>query len=125
MAEYVWDNPKTGFCALRCDKMYIHFFGGETTVNVIIYHVTLELFLMPLLLDNKQTNILFQHGRTSHIHMEVTTFSRRQMPTDGSARIIYYLVFMISRSDPLNLIAQDSVKDEVYVPPMPVTPNTT
>ena len=56
MAEYIWDNPKIGFCALRCDKMYIHFFGGKTTVNVIIYHVTLELFLMPLLLDNKQTN---------------------------------------------------------------------
>lgn len=36
MAEYIRDNPNTGFCALRCDKMYIHFFDGETTVNVII-----------------------------------------------------------------------------------------
>jgi len=53
--------------------------------------------------------------------MDVTTFSRRQMPTDGSARGIHYLVSMISRSDPLNLIVQDSVKDEVHVPPMPVT----
>jgi len=43
------------------------------------------------------------------------------MPTDGSARGIHYLVSMISRSDPLNLIVQDSVKDEVHVPPMPVT----
>jgi len=55
--------------------------------------------------------------------MEVTTFPRRQMPTDGSARVIYYLVSMISRSDPLNLIVQDSVKDEVYVPTLPVIPN--
>jgi len=55
--------------------------------------------------------------------MDVTTFSRRQMPTDGLARGIHYLVFMISRSDPLELIVQDSVKDEVYIPPMPVTLN--
>jgi len=45
------------------------------------------------------------------------------MPTDGLARGIHYLVFMISRSDPLELIVQDSVKDEVYIPPMPVTLN--
>jgi hypothetical protein len=77
---------------------------------------------MPLLPDNKQ-NILFQHGRTSHIHMDVTTFLRRQKLTHGSARGIHYLVSMISRSDPLDLIVQDSVKDQVYVPPMPVTLN--
>jgi len=40
----------------------------------------------------QQTNILLQHGRTSHIHMEVTTFLGRQTPTDGSARVIHYLV---------------------------------
>jgi len=65
MAEYVWDNPKTGICALRCDKVYIHFFGGEKTVNVIIYHVMLELFLMPLLFDNKQT--FFSNMEKHHI----------------------------------------------------------
>jgi len=55
--------------------------------------------------------------------MDVTTFLRRQMPTDGLARGIHYLVSMISRPDPLNLIVQDSVKEGVYVPPMPVTVN--
>lgn len=45
------------------------------------------------------------------------------MPTDGSARGIHYFASMISRSDPLDLIVQDSVKDEVYVPPVSVTPN--
>jgi hypothetical protein len=45
------------------------------------------------------------------------------MPTDGSARGIHYLVSIISRYDPLNVIVQGSVKEEVYVPPMPVTLN--
>jgi hypothetical protein len=47
MAEYVCDNPKTGFCAMRCDKVYIHFFGEvkKKTVNVIIYHVVLTVVL--------------------------------------------------------------------------------
>jgi hypothetical protein len=45
------------------------------------------------------------------------------MPTDGSARRIHYLVSMISRSDPLDPIVQDSVKDKVRVPPMPITLN--
>jgi hypothetical protein len=83
----------------------------------------LELFSMTLLLDNKQTNILCQHGRTSHIHMELTTFSRRQLPTDGSARGIYYLVSMISKPDPCDFIERDSIKDEANVLLMFVTLN--
>jgi len=55
------------------------------------------------------------------VHIVATTFSRRQTPTDGSARSIHYLVSVISRPDLLELIVQDSVKDDVYVLPMPVT----
>jgi hypothetical protein len=65
MAEYVWDNPKTSFCALRYDKVYRHFFGGGETVNVIIYYVMLEFLLMTLLLYSKQT--FFPNMEEHHI----------------------------------------------------------
>jgi hypothetical protein len=103
MTEYVWDNPKTSFCALRCGKVCRHCFDGGKTVGKTV---------MTLLLDNKQTNILCQHGGTSHIHMELRTFSRRQLPSNGSARGIYFLVSMISKPDPRDFIERDSMKDE-------------
>jgi hypothetical protein len=103
MAEYIWDNPKTSFCALRWDKVYRHCFDGEKQLMWLSCHVGVVL---NALATWKKTNILCQHGRTSHIHMELTTFSNRQLPTDGSARGIHYLVPMISKLDPLTLLSR-------------------
>jgi hypothetical protein len=38
-------------------------------------------------------------------------------------RGVHFLASMISRSDPLNFFLWGFVKDEVYVPPMPMTLN--
>jgi hypothetical protein len=62
------------------DKIYGSFFFGEGTVNGIIYLDMLELWIMPLLLQNKP-NVVFQHnGAPPHIHNEVTIYLNEQFP---------------------------------------------
>jgi hypothetical protein len=120
MAEYVRDNPKTCFCALSCDKVYRPFSSGGQTINGIIYHDMLELWLMPLLLDNKhsfptwQSTTYPQGGK--NILEEAVGWVMVQLWG------IHFLVSTISRPDP-DSIPRHSVKGEVYVLPMPVTLN--
>jgi hypothetical protein len=104
--------------------VYGPFFFGEKTVNGIIYHNMLELWLMPQLLEDKP-NVVFQHDRAPlHIHNEVITFLNRQLPQqwigqEGSTS------WPLQSPDltPLNFLLWGFVKEEVYVPPMPITLN--
>jgi hypothetical protein len=110
------------FGAASCDKVYGTFFFGEKTVDGIIYRDMLELWLMPQLLEDK-SNVVFEHdGALPHVHNEVTTSLNRQLPErwigqGGSTS-------WPPRSPdltPLDFFLWGFVKDEVHVPPMPIT----
>jgi hypothetical protein len=84
----------------------------------------LKLWLLPQLLQDKP-NVVFQHdGVPPHIHNEVMTFLKGSSLSNGSAK-------WGSTSWPLqspdltllNFFLWGFMKDEVYIPPMPITMN--
>jgi hypothetical protein len=81
----------------------------------------LELWLMPQLFQDKQ-NVVVQHDGTPSQHSRIGGCL-----SDGSAGRgggSYFLASAISRSDPpLDFFLWGFVKDELYVPPVPVTLN--
>jgi hypothetical protein len=98
--------------------------SGKKTVNGIIYRDMLELWLIPQLLQDKP-NVVFQlDGVPPHHHNEVKIFLYRQLPERWSGR--GGSTSWTPRSPyltPLEFFLWGFVKDEVYVPPMPITLN--
>jgi hypothetical protein len=84
----------------------------------------LELWFMPQLLENK-ANVVFQHdGAPPRIHNEGTAFLNRQLSERWIGR--GGSTYWTPRSPdltPLDFFLWGFVKDEVYVPLMPITLN--
>jgi hypothetical protein len=90
-------------------------------VEEIIYCDMMELWLEPQLLQYKQNVVLKHDGAPPHINIG-------SCQRDGSAEGVHFRASVISRSDPhptpaVDIFLWSFVKDEVYVPPMPITLN--
>jgi hypothetical protein len=86
----------------------------------------LELWLRPQLLQDKPNVVSGHDGAPSHSHYEVTTFLNRRLPEGwiglgGGGPIPGLRGLQIWPH--LDFFLWGFVKDELYVPPMPITLN--
>jgi hypothetical protein len=120
VVEHVRDSPKvTVFCAVSRTQVYGPFFFAETTVTSHVYLDRLEHFLVPQLDVN---NVIWQQdGAWPHYHRDVKRYLNQTFPGRWKGRGGY--IPWPPRSPyltPMDFSFWGFVKDNVYIPPMPV-----
>ncbi|XP_033610354.1 uncharacterized protein LOC117282915 [Cryptotermes secundus] len=118
--EHVRDSPKVNvFCAIILMKVYGPFFFDENTVTGVTYLRILQNWLVPQMNEASGDYIFQQDGAPSHWHLNVRRFLNESLPQLA-------LQFWPPRSPdltPCDFFLWGSVKDTVYVPPLPTNLN--
>ncbi|XP_066996029.2 uncharacterized protein [Anabrus simplex] len=125
--EHVRDSPKVNvFCAVSNTKVYGPFFFNEQTVTGLTYLDLLTEWLLHQLSDDWDDYVLQQDGAPPHFHREVRAFLNQQLPQRwmgrGTEGDLMLFPFPPRSSDlsPCHFFLWGYVKDQVFVPPLPV-----
>jgi hypothetical protein len=90
-------------CSTCCPTHIKLAFSSSWTVNEIICHDMLKLWLMPRLLEDNGN--VFQHdGVAPYIHQQITFFNSSYL-SDGSVNRVHFLASWVSRNDIPHLLS--------------------